>query len=123
MAFAALLLGALGGAAAQTSEPAASAASAPAAEGTADHAAMVDAGRKLYTSYCARCHGINLAMAGQSFDLRTFPPTGKDRFVRSVMKGTRAMPAWESVLKPADVDALWAYLGSVNGWTATGKGS
>jgi mono/diheme cytochrome c family protein len=84
---------------------------------TADAAATIEAGRKAYTTYCARCHGINLAVGSSAFfDLRTFPKDGKERFVRSVTQGLRAMPAWEGIVKPEQIDAIWAYMGSVNGW-------
>jgi mono/diheme cytochrome c family protein len=76
----------------------------------------VEAGRKLYVSACQRCHGINLVTNGIGFDLRTFPPSDKKRFVRSVTEGVRAMPAWGATLKPEQLDLLWAYLGAVNGW-------
>jgi cytochrome c55X len=82
----------------------------------ADEASPAERGRKSYTSYCARCHGLNLVTTGAAFDLRTFPAQDKERFVRSVGKGLRAMPAWESMLKPGELDAIWAYIGSVNGW-------
>ena len=82
----------------------------------ADDATPVERGRKSYTSYCARCHGLNLVTNGAAFDLRTFPAQDKERFVRSVNKGLRAMPAWEGIAKPGEVDAIWAYVGSVNGW-------
>ena len=82
----------------------------------ADDAAFVDLGRKTYTSFCARCHGFNLVMVTGTFDLRRFPQDEKERFVRSVSKGLRAMPAWEGNVKPEEIDAIWAYVGSVNGW-------
>ena len=75
-------------------------------------------GRKTYTSYCARCHGFNLVMVTGTFDLRQFPKDDKERFVRSVSKGVRAMPAWEGVVKPEEIDAIWTYVGKVNGWSA-----
>lgn len=76
-------------------------------------------GRRIYTSFCVRCHGINLVTSSSAhFDLRTFPKDDKERFVRSVSKGLRAMPAWEGSLKPEQIDAIWAYVGSVNGWGA-----
>jgi mono/diheme cytochrome c family protein len=79
--------------------------------------ATVDLGRRAYTSYCVRCHGINLQVGSSAFfDLRTFPPDSKERFLRSVNKGLRAMPAWEGVVKPEDIEAIWDYIGSVNGW-------
>jgi mono/diheme cytochrome c family protein len=70
-------------------------------------------------SFCVRCHGVNLAVSSPAFyDLRTFPSGDQERFVRSVSKGVRAMPAWESIVKPVEIDALWNYIGSVNGWKA-----
>lgn len=85
----------------------------------ADEPTPVERGRKSYTSYCARCHGLNLVTSGAGFDLRTFPAHDKERFVRSVSKGLRAMPAWEGIAKPGEIDAIWSYIGSVNGWPAT----
>ena len=76
------------------------------------------AGRKIYISACQRCHGIDLVTSGIGFDLRSFPQHDKERFVRSVTDGLRAMPAWGATLKPAQIDLLWAYIGSVNGWKA-----
>ncbi len=84
--------------------------------------AAADLGRKTYTSYCARCHGFNLVMVTGTFDLRLFPRHDKERFVRSVSKGLRAMPAWEGNLKPEEIDAIWAYIGSVNGWGSADAG-
>ena len=78
-----------------------------------------EAGRKIYVSSCQRCHGINLATNGIGFDLRTFPQQDKERFLRSVTNGVRAMPAWGGTLKPEQIDLIWAYIGSVNGWKAT----
>lgn len=76
----------------------------------------IEAGRKIYVSSCTRCHGINLVTNGIGFDLRTFPQNDKERFVRSVMNGKGAMPAWGGTLKPEQIDLLWTYIGSVNGW-------
>ncbi len=76
-----------------------------------------DAGRKVYTSYCVRCHGIELRVGSSAFyDLRTFPKDDKARFVESVMKGKRAMPAWDGIVTAQQVDELWAYISRVNGW-------
>lgn len=88
------------------STPAAPAAAAPG--GPSPEAAV--RGRELYGSFCARCHGINKVTNGMAFDLRTFPPDEKDRFVRSVTQGLRAMPAWGERFKPAEIDALWAFV-------------
>jgi mono/diheme cytochrome c family protein len=90
----------------------------PAATAAQPAAATINAGRKAYTSYCARCHGINLVSSSSAFyDLRTFPREDKERFVLSVNKGKRAMPAWDGIVKPEELEAIWAYVGSVNGWT------
>jgi mono/diheme cytochrome c family protein len=75
-------------------------------------------GRSRYTLMCARCHGLNLVSNGLGTDLRAFPQDAKERFATSVNKGLRAMPAWEASLKPGELDAMWAYIGSVNGWAA-----
>lgn len=81
-----------------------------------------EAGRKAYTSFCVRCHGINLVVSGGAFfDLRRFPADDKARFVNSVSKGLRAMPAWEGIVKPEQIEAIWLYIGSVNGWPASSQ--
>ena len=94
------------------------ASSAQQASAAAASTSEVQAGRKLYISSCQRCHGIDLVTNGIGFDLRTFPAGDKDRFVRSVSAGLRAMPAWGTTLKPEQLDLLWAYIGAVNGWQA-----
>jgi cytochrome c55X len=71
---------------------------------------LVAKGRQLYTSFCARCHGVNMVTSGAAFDLRSFPADQRERFERSVNQGLRAMPAWGSILKPADVQALWQFV-------------
>jgi cytochrome c55X len=67
-------------------------------------------GRTLYTSYCARCHGVNMVNTGAATDLRKFPKDEEERFVRSVKQGVRAMPAWGGILTPAEVQAIWRYV-------------
>jgi mono/diheme cytochrome c family protein len=79
---------------------------------------IVAAGRRSYTSYCARCHGLNLVGSGIGFDLRQFPAHDKARFLRSVNQGLRNMPAWQGLLSADQVESIWAYVGSVNGWAA-----
>lgn len=100
------------------------AAAAPAAaQGDAPPAGPTpEAGRKAYTSFCARCHGINLVVTGGAFfDLRRFPEADKARFVQSVSKGLRAMPAWEGIVKPEQIESIWLYIGSVNGWSGSSQ--
>jgi cytochrome c55X len=91
----------------------------PAAGAQQADSSAAEAGRKIYVSSCERCHGINLATNGIGFDLRTFPQNDKERFLRSVTNGLRAMPAWGGTLKPEQMELIWAYIGSVNGWKAT----
>lgn len=90
----------------------------PAASAQEAAADKVEAGRKLYISACQRCHGINLVTSGIGFDLRTFPQHDKERFLRVVTNGLRAMPAWGGNLKPEQMELIWTYIGSVNGWKA-----
>ena len=92
-------------------DPPAAKATAPA--GPPPDPVAVDKGRRLYKDLCQKCHGVDMVSPGGSFfDLRTFPPDDKLRFVESVTHGKRAMPAWGGVLKPAEVDLLWAYVSS-----------
>jgi cytochrome c55X len=71
----------------------------------------IAAGKRLYTNYCARCHGLNMMTTSAAvLDLRTFPKQDKTRFIESVTKGKGAMPAWGGALKDADLDQLWAYV-------------
>jgi hypothetical protein len=57
-----------------------------------------------------------VSTSGAYFDLRTFPKDEKERFIRSLKEGKRAMPAWEGIVKPHEMELLWIYIGSVNGW-------
>jgi cytochrome c55X len=83
----------------------------PAWSQPAEAPASADRGRSLYNSYCARCHGLNMVTSGAAFfDLRTIPKDQQERFERSVLHGVRAMPAWGSILKPAEVQSLWLYV-------------
>jgi mono/diheme cytochrome c family protein len=104
------MLAALAAASVMAQEPPASPASAASAPTPAD-------GRRAYTSFCVRCHGLNLAVGSPAFfDLRTFPKDDKARFVTSVTQGKRNMPAWGGIVTPEQMEAIWVYIGSVNGW-------
>jgi mono/diheme cytochrome c family protein len=73
----------------------------------------VQAGSSLYSRNCAICHGQHMQNPDEevgAFDLRQFPHDQHDRFVASVSQGKNAMPAWGGVLRPAEVEALWAYV-------------
>lgn len=68
-------------------------------------------GKGMYRQFCSTCHGVNMVNPGtSSFDLRTFPHDDKARFVNSVTKGKNSMPAWGDLLKPEEIEAIWAYV-------------
>ena len=74
---------------------------------------QVAQGKQLYKDYCLKCHGIDMVSPGAPFfDLRTLPHGEQPRFVASVTNGKRAMPAWGTIIKPADIAMLWAYVSS-----------
>lgn len=74
---------------------------------------LVRRGKQTYLINCSRCHGVGLVNpVGYTFDLRRFPPNERDRFFHSVSQGKGNMPAWGDLLKPAQIQALWAYIKS-----------
>lgn len=77
-----------------------------------DGAALVSKGKQLYATNCLHCHGLNMVTPGTvAFDLRQFPADDHARFVNSVTNGkNNRMPAWGDLLKPDDIEALWAYV-------------
>ncbi|OYW18403.1 MAG: hypothetical protein B7Z52_05155 [Burkholderiales bacterium 12-64-5] len=77
---------------------------------TPEGGASATQGRSLYTSYCARCHGVNMVSNGASFDLRSFPKDQRERFERSVTQGLRAMPAWGTTFQPDELASLWLFV-------------
>jgi len=79
--------------------------------GAGDHALAVK-GRTLYATNCVHCHGVNMVTPGTvAFDLREFPHDDKARFVNSVTQGkNNRMPPWGDLLKPDEIDAIWAYV-------------
>jgi mono/diheme cytochrome c family protein len=71
---------------------------------------QVTKGADIYAQNCATCHGNRMANPPWAIDLGTFPRDSRARFVDSVTNGVRNMPPWGDVLKPDDIEALWAYL-------------
>jgi mono/diheme cytochrome c family protein len=71
---------------------------------------QVTKGADIYAQHCATCHGNRMANPPWAIDLATFPRDSRARFVDSVTNGVRNMPPWGDVLKPDDIEALWAYL-------------
>ena len=71
---------------------------------------QVNSGSQTYARHCAACHGPRMADPEGAFDLRTFPRDQKNRFLTSVTKGKNSMPPWGGLLKPEEIEALWAYV-------------
>ena len=78
-------------------------------QAAASDQALVGPGRTAYAQKCGHCHGPNMVTSGTvAPDLRTFPDDNA-RFTTTVKQGKNNMPPWGDVLKPNDVEALWAY--------------
>ena len=78
--------------------------------GAAAQPDQVRKGSELYETHCQTCHGPRLANPPWAPDLRKFPREDRARFVDTVAYGIRGMPPWDDVLKPDDIEALWAYV-------------
>ena len=83
------------------------------AEDTASDSPLYAKGKASFRKRCARCHGVNMVNPGAGiYDLRTFPTDEQARFIESVTHGKNAMPSWQDVLGPEDIEALWIYVSS-----------
>src|SRR6201988_966384 len=71
---------------------------------------QIKQGAELFARNCATCHGTRMRNPQWAVDLRTFPRDGHARFVDAVANGKRNMPAWDDVLDPEQIEALWAYV-------------
>jgi mono/diheme cytochrome c family protein len=71
---------------------------------------QIKSGSETYARHCAPCHGPRMADPEGASDLRKFPRDQRERFVASVSKGKNSMPPWGELLKPDEIDALWAYV-------------
>jgi mono/diheme cytochrome c family protein len=67
-------------------------------------------GAEIFSRNCSPCHGPRMQDPEGAFDLRTFPPGQHARFVNSVSQGKNSMPPWAGVLRPEEIEALWAYV-------------
>jgi mono/diheme cytochrome c family protein len=67
-------------------------------------------GAEIFSRNCSPCHGPRMQEPEGAFDLRTFPPDQHTRFVNSVSRGKNAMPPWADLMKPEEIEALWAYV-------------
>jgi mono/diheme cytochrome c family protein len=71
---------------------------------------QIKKGADMFAQHCAACHGAHMADPQGAFNLRKFPHDQKSRFVKSVTRGKDNMPPWGDLLKPEDIEALWAYV-------------
>jgi mono/diheme cytochrome c family protein len=67
-------------------------------------------GAEVFARHCQACHGVRMKDPEGAFDLRNFPHDQRERFINSVSRGKNSMPPWGDLLKPDEIDALWAYL-------------
>jgi mono/diheme cytochrome c family protein len=70
----------------------------------------IRAGAALFSRNCSPCHGTRMRDPEAAFDLRTFPPEQHERFVNSVTHGKNQMPPWGDLIKPDEIESLWAYV-------------
>jgi alcohol dehydrogenase (cytochrome c) len=71
---------------------------------------QIKRGAEIYDRNCSPCHGSRMQDPQGAFDLRKFPREERERFILSVGRGKNQMPGWGSLLKPEDIEALWAYV-------------
>jgi mono/diheme cytochrome c family protein len=67
-------------------------------------------GAEIYARNCSPCHGARMLDPQGASDLRKFPRGERERFINSVTRGKNQMPPWGDLLKPEEVEALWAYV-------------
>jgi mono/diheme cytochrome c family protein len=71
---------------------------------------LIKTGADIFARNCSPCHGSHMREPQGAFDLREFPHDAHERFVSSVTRGKNQMPPWGDLLKPEQVEALWAYV-------------
>ena len=70
---------------------------------------QIKRGAATFATFCSPCHGERMSNP-ELFDLKTFPPDQRSRFIDSVTNGKNAMPPWRGQLKPEEIEALWSYV-------------
>lgn len=76
---------------------------------------QVKRGAEVYALNCSPCHGPRLYGEESAFDLRNFPRNERERFINSVTRGKNQMPPWGGLIKPEEIEALWAYVATGDG--------
>jgi mono/diheme cytochrome c family protein len=70
---------------------------------------QIKKGAETFAEYCSPCHGERMSNP-ELFDLKSFPPDQRARFINSVTNGKNSMPPWRGQLTPEHIDALWSYV-------------
>ena len=73
-------------------------------------AEQLKTGAEIYARNCSPCHGPRMLDPQGASDLMKFPRGERERFINSVTRGKNQMPPWGDLLKPEEVEALWAYV-------------
>src|SRR5262245_30704772 len=71
---------------------------------------QIKKGADLFARNSATCHGARMRNPQWAIDLRAFTRDARARFFEAVANGKRSMPAWDDVLDPEQIEALWAYV-------------
>jgi mono/diheme cytochrome c family protein len=71
---------------------------------------QIRSGAAIFARNCSPCHGARMRDPEGAFNLRNFPHDEHDRFLNSVAHGKNNMPPWGDLLKPEEIEALWAYV-------------
>jgi mono/diheme cytochrome c family protein len=71
---------------------------------------QIRSGAAIFARNCSPCHGPRMRDPEGAFNLRNFPHDQHDRFLNSVTHGKNNMPPWGDLLKPEEIEALWAYV-------------
>lgn len=83
---------------------------------------VLEAGKKLFSSNCASCHGNNAeGKIGPCLTDSVWKYGSEDKSILETIRKGRpgGMPAWGSFLKPDQVDSVAAYVHSIGNTTAT----
>ena len=67
-------------------------------------------GAETYALNCSPCHGPRLYGEESAFDLRTLTRRPARTLHRVGDHGKNQMPPWGGLLKPEEIEALWAYV-------------
>ncbi|MEL6926428.1 MAG: cytochrome c, partial [Bacteroidota bacterium] len=77
--------------------------------------AVLAAGKTVFTTYCIVCHGADGKMGLNGAKDLTASELTRDEMITQVTKGKGAMAAYESILKPDEIEAVVDYVRSMKG--------